>query len=348
VLGANFKFKKAHWNHWVASVAEDSEIRSAPSIRSGEFPNRHTGAGKIVPRTRPRELEDPLNLFVYHPIAARLARLLVPTGISPNAVSVMSLVMLCAATWAFVALPWPLNAPSGLAFMLTWHVVDGVDGDLARMTGRASATGELVDGFCDYLGNIVMYVAFAFVLEHGLGGWAWALAAGAGLSHLVQTNHSETQRRLYWWRAYGVPWLRSAAASGHKIFRGGNWISRLIGWGGVLYIWLSDLMSPSANPIDAALARAAGDPRETQRIRAMIRRASRTGLVLQKGLGANPKTFVIAAAIALGSPFYYFVTTLVAMNLLLAVSILYHKRVDARLAAALRAVRNPSASDRPL
>ena len=39
-------------------------------------------------RSRPRELEDPLNLFVYHPLAARLARLLVPTGISPNPVSV--------------------------------------------------------------------------------------------------------------------------------------------------------------------------------------------------------------------------------------------------------------------
>jgi hypothetical protein len=292
-------------------------------------------AGKIVPRTRPRELEDPLNLYVYHPLAARLARLLVPTGIAPNAVSLLSLVALCAATWAFIGLDPPLNALTGLGFMLFWHVVDGADGDLARMTGRASPTGELVDGFCDYVGNIIMYVAFASVLDDTLGGWAWALAVGAGLSHIVQTNHSETQRRLYWWRAYGVPWLRSAAADGHRVFRGGNWINRLIGWGGVIYIWLSNLMSPSANPIDAALARAAGDPRETQRIRAMVRRASRTGLVLQKALGANPKTFIIVGAIALGSPLHYFLTTLVALNLVLVISILYHKRVDARLAAAI-------------
>ena len=292
-------------------------------------------AGGIVPRSRPRELEDPLNLYVYHPLAARLARLLVPTGIAPNAVSLLSLVALCAATWAFISLNWPLNALTGLAFMLFWHVVDGADGDLARMTGRASTTGELVDGFCDYVGNIIMYVAFATMLDDTLGGWAWALAAAAGLSHIVQTNHAETQRRLYLWRAYGVPWLRSAAAEGHRVFRGGDWISRLIGWGGVIYIWLSNLMSPSDNPIDAALARAAGDPRETQRIRAMVRRASRTSLALQKGLGANPKTFIIAGAIALGSPAHYFLTTIVALNLLLAVSILYQKRVDARLAAAL-------------
>jgi phosphatidylglycerophosphate synthase len=294
-----------------------------------------TGAGGILPRSRPRELEDPLNLFVYHPLAARLARLLVPTGIAPNAVSVMSLAALCAATWAFVAIDWPLNAAIGLLFMLSWHVVDGADGDLARMTGRTSATGELVDGFCDYMGNIVMYVAFAFLLDDWLGGWAWALAVGAGLSHIVQTNHAETQRRLYWWRAYGMPWLRTAAASGDVVFRGGNWIGRLIGWGAILYVWLSDRMSPSANPIDAALAAAAGDPRETQRIRAMVRRASRTSLALQKWLGANPKTIIIAAAIALGSPLYYFLATTVALNLLLAVSIVHHRRVEARLAAAV-------------
>ena len=58
-------------------------------------------------------------------------------------------------------------------------------------------------------------------------------------------------------------------------------------------------------------------------------------LVLQKGLGANPKTIIIAAAIALGSPVYYFLATIVVLNLLLVISIVHHKRVDARIAAAL-------------
>jgi hypothetical protein len=293
------------------------------------------GGGEILPRSRPRELEDPLNLFVYHPIAARLARLLVPTGISPNAVSVMSLLALCAATWAFVGLAWPLNALTGLAFMVTWHVVDGADGDLARMTGRASATGELVDGVCDYAGNIIMYLAFGFLLDDTLGPWAWVLGIAAGASHVVQTNHAETQRRLYLWRAYGVPWLRNAVGSDDALFRGESWFTRLFGFWAVAYVRLSDWMSPSANPIDGALAKAEGNPREIQRIRAMVRRASRVSLVVQKGLGANPKTIIIAAAIALGSPAYYFLATLIALNLLLAVSILHQKRVDRRLAEAL-------------
>jgi len=292
-------------------------------------------AGNAAARTRPRELEDPLNLHLYHPLAARLARLLVPTGIAPNAVSVLSFVCLCAATWAFLALDWPLNAPIGLAFMMLWHVVDGADGDLARMTGRSSATGEVVDGVCDYAGNVLMYFAFAFRLDDTLGGWAWTLAVAAGVSHIVQTNHAETQRRLYLWRAYGVPWLRNAAAAGDEVFHKPSWFTRFLRFWAVGYIWLSDRMSPSANPVDAALTEAAGDMGETRRIRAMVRRSSRISLVLQKGLGANPKTIIIAAAIAAGSPVYYFLTTLVLLNLLLVVSVIHHKIVDARLAAAL-------------
>ena len=49
--------------------------------------------------------------------------------------------------------------------MLAWHVTDGADGDLARLKGTASPTGELVDGVCDYSGHVFMYFAFAFLLD---------------------------------------------------------------------------------------------------------------------------------------------------------------------------------------
>jgi hypothetical protein len=294
-------------------------------------------AGDIRPRTRPRELEDPLNYYLYHPLAARLARLLVPTGISPNLVSVGSLVALLFATWAFVGLPWPDNALAGLGFMILWHVVDGADGDLARMTGRASATGELVDGVCDYAGNVVMYFAFGFLADDTLGGWAWVLGLSAGASHVVQTNHSETQRRLYLWRAYGVPWLRTAAAEGDAVFRKEGWFNRLFGFWAEAYIWLSERMSPAANPIDEALA--AADPAEAERIRALVRRSSGPSLLLEKALAGNPKTLIIAAAIALGSPVYYFLTTLVLLNLILIVSIVQHRAAARHLAASLESLR---------
>jgi phosphatidylglycerophosphate synthase len=296
------------------------------------------GAADIRPSgpvKRPRELQDPLNFYFYHPLARRLARLLVPTPVSPNMVSVLSAVCLCAATACFVGLAWPVNGLAGLFFMLLWHVVDGADGDLARMTGRASATGELVDGVCDYFGNTVMYFAFAFLADNIWGGWAWALAVAAGASHVMQTNHAETQRRLYLWRAYGVPWLRTAQAEQDEVFDRDSWFTRYFGFWAVGYLWLSDRFTPRANPIDDALAAAAGDPAETEQIRALVRRAYTPTMFLPKLLGANPKTFLIAGAILLGSPVWYFLAMIGPVNLILIVSIIHHNKLAARVAAQL-------------
>jgi len=292
-------------------------------------------AGAAGIRVRPRELEDPLNFYVYHPLAARLARLLVPTGIAPNAVSVVSGLLVVAGALAYTRLGWPVSVALGFACHILWHIVDGADGDLARMTGRASATGELVDGVCDYAGNVIMYFLFAFLLDDTIGGWAWALAVGAGASHIVQTNHSESQRRNYLWWAYGVPWLKNAEGTADDLFERNSWFARYFGFWADGYLKLASAMNRGAGAIDAALDRAAGDPAETERIRALVRDSSPVSRTLEKALGGNPKTLIIAASMALGSPAYYFLTVLGALNLVLLISIHHHKRVDRRLAALL-------------
>lgn len=292
-------------------------------------------AAPLRPPTRPAEIQDPLNRFVYHPLSARLARLLVPTGISPNLVSVGSALCLLAATWSFVTLAPPANWSVGLMFMLLWHVVDGADGDLARMTGRASATGELVDGVCDIFGNVVMYFAFAFWLDDTMGGFGWALAWSAGASHVLQLNHSETQRRLYQWRVYGRPWLGTATGKGDAVFRKESWFSRYFSFWAVGYLWLSKRMAGKASPIDEGLE--AAGPEERDRIRAIVRRHSGFSLLIEKALGGNPKTFIIAASVGLGGPYLYFMTTLVPLNLILLVSLLHHKRAESRMVAEIRA-----------
>jgi hypothetical protein len=287
-------------------------------------------------RSRPRELQDGLNFYLYHPLAARLARLLLPTRISPNMVSVGSAAALVGAALCFTLLPWPNGVAPGFALMLAWHVIDGADGDLARLRGTASPMGEIVDGFCDYFGNTFMYFAFAFLLDNSIGGWAWLLAVTAGASHVVQTNHAETQRRLYLWRVYGVPWVRTAAADGDSAFQKKHWLSRYFSFWAVGYVWLSRKMTPD-DAVDSALAGAAGEPRRLRRIRLEIRRASRRSLLLEKALGANPKTIIIGLSMALGSPLWFFLAQISLLNLILIWSILHHKKVARRLALILEA-----------
>jgi phosphatidylglycerophosphate synthase len=158
---------------------------------------------------RPRELQDSLNFHLYHPLAWRLALLLARTPLTPNIVSVIGGCCVVAAGIVYAqtylhSWGWP-GALLGMLLHMTWHVVDGADGDLARITGRTSPLGELVDGICDYASHIILYLVLAWLLSFQIGsGWAWPIAVAAGVSHFVQANHVEVQRRQYQWWVYRV------------------------------------------------------------------------------------------------------------------------------------------------
>src|SRR3954463_9278032 len=110
---------------------------------------------------RPPEMDDWLNARIFHPLAQRLARLLVPTPLTPNMVSVAGGLAIVAAALLYTRLEWPLSVALGVLAHASWHVLDGADGDLARMPGRSSPLGEMIDGVCDYFGHIVLYVLLA-------------------------------------------------------------------------------------------------------------------------------------------------------------------------------------------
>ncbi|HEV2866876.1 MAG TPA: CDP-alcohol phosphatidyltransferase family protein, partial [Allosphingosinicella sp.] len=283
----------------------------------------------------PRELEDPLNLFVYHPLAARLARLLAPTPATPNGVSVAGALCIWAAAWAYTQLSWPAGVIAGLSLHMLWHVVDGADGDLARLTGKASPLGEMVDGACDYAGHSLLYVGLAAVLDDRIGLIAWPFGFAAAASHALQTNHAETQRRSYLWWAYGIPWIKHAKAAGDAVFQGGSWGMLTFGWLGRAYLLVASWMNPRSAAVDEAIERAAGDPRRIAFIRRTVRRASRRSLLLQQAVGANPRTIILGLSMALGSPLYFFLAETVLLNLLLLVSLWHHHAVGRCLTAKL-------------
>ncbi|HKT16067.1 MAG TPA: CDP-alcohol phosphatidyltransferase family protein [Allosphingosinicella sp.] len=286
---------------------------------------------------RPAELEDGLNRLVFHPLARRLALRLAPTGISPNAVSIAGGTMVVAAGGLYVGLAWPLSAIAGFAVHALWHVVDGADGDLARLTGKASPTGELVDGLCDYVGHIILYVLLTILLAEQIGSAAWLIASLAGASRILQANHAESQRRTYLWWAYGRPWLRQEDKGAGGAFAQRHWAILLFGWLARLYLILARAMTPNTALIDAKIAAAANDPAETERIRLLVKRTAPPSILLQKALGSNPCTLLLGASMALGTPLPFFVAICLLLNLLLAVSLSYHRTWARALAASLEA-----------
>ena len=277
---------------------------------------------------RPQELEDFLNRRLYHPLSWRLARLLARTPVSPNEVSVVGGLTVVAAGLCYIAPlwggpDWPLSAALGMALHLAWHVIDGADGDLARMTGRTSPKGEMIDGLCDYLSHIVLYLLLGALMARELGGWAWAIAFAAGAAHAVQSNHVEAQRRFYLYWVYAKPWLNTSRPAG----RGP------LAWLVSLYLRLAQGTTPGALAIDRAVTAAAGDPARQEAIRAVIRAEAAPLLALEKWLGANSRAIVLGLSMLLtASPLAYMAYGGVWLTLLLAISVIAHNRAWRRVA----------------
>ena len=294
----------------------------------------------LVRPLRPRELEDTLNHRLYHPLAWQLAKLLSRTPLTPNQVSVAGgLTVVCAGIayvsplWGGPFLSteaWPFSAALGMLLHMAWHVIDGADGDLARMTGRSSPYGEMIDGLCDYLSHMVLYVLLGVLMSASLGPWAWAITIPAGLAHAVQSTHVEAQRRFYLYWVYAKPWLNNARPEGRGPFA----------WLVALYLRVALGSTPSALAIDRTIsAAAADDPARLELLRDMIRAEMPPLLRLQKLLGPNSRAIALGLSMLLtASPLAYFVYGGVWLSLLLVLSIILHNRSWRRLAKRIEAL----------
>ena len=277
---------------------------------------------------RPTEIEEATNRWFIHPMSRRVVDVLARTPITPNQVSIASVFMAAGGALCYARLTWPVSALAGLLLMIAWHVLDGADGDLARRTGRASAIGELVDGVCDHVSQGCLYIALAWMAQATLGPTAWALMAGAALSHFIQANAYETGRKTYRRWVYGADWMRQTQAA-----PGGNLLQTLLGG---LYVGLSTLVSPGEAAVEGAMIprlQAGGDTAATARA---AYRAAHMGLVKASSwLSSNNRTMAAFLAVLAMRPAWFFIYEITALNLTLALVLVVRGANNRRLAAAL-------------
>jgi hypothetical protein len=273
---------------------------------------------------KPQEIELWSNRVLIHPLSRRVAVLLAPTPVTPNAVSCMGVAASAAGAFCYVGLPWPAAAAAGFLCQFAWHVLDGADGELARRTGRSSPSGEVVDGVCDYLAQIVLYGALALILRRTLGAWAWALALASGVARAVQANSYESRRRTYQFWGYGRGWLRQSLGEGTREAPRG-WLGAL----GRLYLAVSDRVTLGDPRLDAAMRRRLDQSGPAaERARALYRDVQVRAIVAAAPLASNPRTMAIGASMLAGSPLYFFLFEIFALTGVLLWSLRVQARAD--------------------
>jgi phosphatidylglycerophosphate synthase len=129
---------------------------------------------------KPLEVEEPVDVWVHRPPAYVLARLLVPTPISPNMVTVCSIALGCAAGAAiFGSFRWHLPLAGFLIFSSA--VFDCADGQLARLRKSSSAFGRMLDGMADLVVSSVVVGGGAWLVLRKFQEPTWHLVVAAVL-----------------------------------------------------------------------------------------------------------------------------------------------------------------------
>ncbi len=286
---------------------------------------------------RPPEMQDWANRTIYHPLAARLARALVPTGISPNTVSLSGVAVVAASAWCYTQLDWPISVLFGFLLNALWHVVDGADGDLARMTNRTSPAGELLDGVCDYVSYVILYLSLAWFMvpEWGMV-WPWVFGWAGAIGQIVQNNFAESQKRTYLWRAYGVPWLQQARNKDADLFARRQGIFEVFVMLARGYIKMANAMKGGSAELDELVEHIAAQPGGQDRLATLARPIYARSLHYDHMLGTNSRTPLIALSMALGSPLWFFLFEATVMNVLLVHAIRHQRACDRAFLAALK------------
>jgi 1L-myo-inositol 1-phosphate cytidylyltransferase / CDP-L-myo-inositol myo-inositolphosphotransferase len=107
---------------------------------------------------------------VERPISLMISRLLAPTAITPNQMSLISVAVgLCGAPF-FLSERASLQTIGALMF-LAHSILDGCDGELARLKFEESRWGGILDFWGDNVVHVVIFACMAI---------GWSLAAAAG------------------------------------------------------------------------------------------------------------------------------------------------------------------------
>ena len=129
------------------------------------------------------ELEEPLDVVVFRPLAFVLVKVLALSRTTPNQVTLAALVPGLASAWCF----WQGTSGgffAGAVLLFATNVLDCADGMLARARGSSSLTGYILDGLVDYIiqGTLMVCLLHGVAAHLGDPLLVWLVGVPAGLS----------------------------------------------------------------------------------------------------------------------------------------------------------------------
>ncbi len=257
---------------------------------------------------RTNEIEEFTNLYIIHPISGWLVPKFVALKITPNMVSITGMIFGILAGVAYFHYQTPYMAFMGFMCMILWHIMDGADGQLARLTKSYSEIGKILDGFCDYITFISVYVGIGLALSAQISPDVWYIIIGAGILHAIQSSAYELQRGEYDYWGYGkesaeLPEIKQMIAD----LEGKSFLAFIMSQLHIGYVRMQRRTSGINSSFRQNLREALNqNPDKADDIRSLYREVFASGVNTWSIMCANYRTIAIFIACIITMPIYFF------------------------------------------
>lgn len=285
------------------------------------------------------DTEDKLDLYFYRPAGFLIAKAAQPLRMTPSQLTVTGMLLGVVAGFLYTDNQNTASLVAASLLFLLSGIFDSADGQLARMGGKSSKIGLVLDGICDNLVFASCYIGCISTIVPIYGMKIWPMAIFAGVCHSFQSSVLDFYNReyLFFGAAKGKDYWNSTltearhekktATGKDKIF-----IELQFSW-----IWQQNKLSTRTEAERTKLRALVEGPRATE-VQELYRDFNRTVLRFWRPLGANVHTMmIIVFAFLQRFELYLILVDIIGLNLWLLGVRFFQRRQDQKLFSALRA-----------
>ncbi|MDE5784959.1 MAG: CDP-alcohol phosphatidyltransferase family protein [Duncaniella sp.] len=283
------------------------------------------------------DTEEHIDLAFYRPIGYMWACLAARLGVTPNAITIASIIIGIAAGVSFYFPQMWINI-IGMILLVWANSFDSADGQLARMTKQYSRIGRILDGLSGDIWFATIYIAIClrenmtstFFMAHP---WLiWTIAVVTGICHAKQAAMADYYRQfhLYFLKGKDGAELEDAAQLKRQMENDGSKVGfwkRLTMKVYYNYTLQQEATAPAMQKIRRELNTRFPSGDVPQSFRDAFRVKSLPLMKYTNILSFNWRTIALFVSLFLKMPWLYFIFELTVLNILLIYMVVRHERI---------------------
>lgn len=300
-----------------------------------------------------KDTEEWLDVYFTRPIGLVFAVFWNKLGVHPNAITILSIFLGVGAGFMFYHTDLWHNI-LGVVLLMLANFCDSTDGQMARLTGKKTLIGRMLDGFSGDLWFLAIYVALCLRMQEqfipgtntqwGIGIWVLAFVAGV-LCHSPQSSLADYYRQIHLFFLKGkegseLDNYRQQRAVYESLPKE-KWLDRLFFYNYANYCKSQERRTPRFQEFFKQYnASGSGERGTRSEIAEQFIAGSRPLMKFTNILTFNVRAITIYATCLLNIPWLYFLVEIIVMSLLYIYMHHRHESLCQRLTMEIEKSKN--------